>query len=46
MKTIVLAVDFTDNAVQAADYALALADQFRARLVVVHGYEQPDDATA
>lgn len=43
MKTIVLATDFTDSAAQAANYALALADQLNARLVIVHGYEKPAD---
>ena len=46
MKTIVLATDFTENATQAADYALALADQLNARLVIVHAYEQPADTIA
>lgn len=43
MKTFVLATDFTDSAAQAADYALALATQFHARLVIVHAYEQRAD---
>ncbi len=38
-----LAIDFTDSAIQAADYALALADQLHARLVIVHAYEPSDD---
>lgn len=40
MKTFVLATDFTDGAAQAADYALALAGQLNARLIIVHAYEQ------
>lgn len=43
MKTFVLATDFTDNAAQAADYALALADQLHARLVIVHAYNKSMD---
>ncbi len=46
MKTIVLATNFTESATQAADYALALASQFHARLVIVHGYEPDSDAPA
>lgn len=46
MKTFVLATDFTDSATQAADYALALADQLHARLMIVHAYGQrADDLT-
>lgn len=44
MKTIVLATDFTDSAAQVGDYALALATQLRARLVIVHAYEHGPDA--
>ncbi len=40
MKTIVLATDFTDSTAQVADYALALARQLHARLVIVHAYER------
>lgn len=43
MKTFVLATDFTDSAAQAADYALALADQLHARLVIVHAYNKSMD---
>ena len=42
--TLVLATDFTDTDDQAADYALALADQLDARLVIVHAYAQCADA--
>lgn len=46
MKTFVLATDFTDSAAQATDYALALADQLNARLVIVHAYgKNGDDPT-
>ena len=44
MKTFVLATDFTDGAAQVADYALALADQLHARLVIVHAYEKSVDS--
>ena len=44
MKTFVLAIDFTDSAAQVADYALALANQFHARLVIVHAYEPRADS--
>ena len=40
LKTFVLATDFTDSNAQVADYALALADQFNARLVIVHAYDE------
>ena len=40
LKTFVLATDFTDSNAQIADYALALAGQFQARLVIVHAYEE------
>lgn len=43
MKTIVLATDFTDGGDLSADYALALAQQLHARLVIVHAYEQRAD---
>ena len=45
MKTIVLATDFTGSAAQAADYALALAEQLHARLVIVHAYDNSTDGT-
>jgi nucleotide-binding universal stress UspA family protein len=43
MKTIVLAADFSESAAQVADYALALAGQLYARLVIVHVYEPSAD---
>jgi nucleotide-binding universal stress UspA family protein len=43
MKTIVLAADFSESAAQVADYALALAGQLHARLVIVHVYESSAD---
>ena len=46
MKTIVLATDFTDSATHAADYALALANQLHARLVIVHAYQRRVDEPA
>lgn len=46
MKTIVLAIDFADDADQAAYYALALTQQLHARLVIVHAYEQRTDVPA
>lgn len=46
MKTIVLATDFAEGADQAADYALTLTQQFHARLVIVHAYEQRIDGPA
>lgn len=46
MKTIVLAIDFSEGADQAADYALTLTQQLHARLVIVHAYGQRTDAPA
>ncbi|RRA99996.1 universal stress protein [Larkinella rosea] len=41
MKTIVLATDFSKSAKPASDFALQLAEQLKARLVLLHVYHHP-----
>ena len=45
MKTILVATNFSANSHWATDYALELARQFRARLVLIHTYEPFPDHT-
>lgn len=41
IKTIVVAVDFSDSSFNAANYAASLANIFNAKLVLVHAYINP-----
>jgi len=41
MKTILCPTDFSKNAVNAVDYACALAEEFHSKLALVHVYETP-----
>ena len=41
IKTIVVAVDFSDSSFNAANYAASLANIFNAELVLVHAYMNP-----
>lgn len=41
IKTIVVAVDFSDSSFNAANYAASLANIFNAKLVLVHAYMNP-----
>lgn len=42
-KTILFATDFSDNSLQAYNYALSLAQKFEARLAIVHVINEPVD---
>ena len=39
MNTILVATDFSDNAYWGTDYALELARQLHAHLIVLHAYD-------